>query len=57
VTNVLLTVVFIFAVIPTGLIMLVFGKDPLHLRPKGERESYWRDVEPDGPCSRPEKPY
>jgi ABC-type uncharacterized transport system permease subunit len=57
VTNVLLTAVFLIAVIPTGLVMLILGKDPLNLRQKGERESYWRDVEPDGPCSRPDKPY
>ena len=57
VTNVLLTVVFFAGVVPTGLLMRMFGKDPLNLRPSPLEDSYWRDVEPDGPCSRPEKPY
>ena len=57
VTNVLLTLVFIIGVIPTGLVMRMLSKDPLDLRPKGKPDSCWRDVEPDGPCSRPEKPY
>ena len=57
VTNVLLTLVFLIAVIPTGFIMRMLGKDPLGMRPDGRRDSYWKDIEPDGPCSRPEKPY
>jgi hypothetical protein len=57
VTNVLLTVVFFVGVVPTGLVMRMLGKDPLRLKPGLERDSWWRDVESDGPCSRPGKPY
>lgn len=57
VTNVLLTVVFFVGVTVTGLVMRLFGKDPLNLRFEKDRVSYWHEVEPDGPCSRPDKPY
>ncbi len=57
VTNVLLTLVFLIGVIPTGLLMRMLGKDPLRLKPDGKKNTYWRDIEPDGPCSRPDKPY
>jgi len=56
-TNVLLTLVFFIGVTVTGLVMRLFGKDPLSLKFEKDRESYWREVEPDGPCSRPDKPY
>jgi hypothetical protein len=56
-TNVLLTLVFFIGVTITGLVMRLFGKDPLRLKFEKDRESYWHDVEPDGPCSRPDKPY
>jgi hypothetical protein len=56
-TNVILTVAFFIGVTTTGLVMRLFGKDPLSLRFEKDRESYWREVEPDGPCSRPDKPY
>ena len=56
-TNVLLTLVFFIAVVPTGLIMRLLGKDPLHIRSHKETVSYWLTVDDDGPCSRPDKPY
>lgn len=56
VTNVLLTLVFLIGVTLTGLVMRMLGKDPLRLKQNG-RNTYWQDVEPDGPCSRPDKPY
>ena len=56
-TNVLLTLVFFVGVTITGLVMRLFGKDPLGLGFEKDRESYWHEVEPDGPCSRPDKPY
>ena len=57
VTNVLLTLVFLIGVTPTGFIMRMFGKDPLGMRTGRQIDSYWKDVEPDGPCSRPRKPF
>lgn len=56
-TNVLLTLVFFIAVTLTGLIMRLFGKDPLGLVFRDDKKSYWNEVEPDGPCSRSDKPY
>lgn len=56
-TNVLLALVFFIAVTLTGLVMRLFGKDPLGLVFRDDMESYWHEVDPDGPCSRPDKPY
>ena len=56
-TRVLLTLVFILAVLPTGLIMRLLGKKPLKLDFDRETKSYWVDVDAEGPCSRPEKQY
>ena len=56
-TRVLLTLVYILAVIPTGLIMRLLGKRPLQLGFAEEEKTYWVDVDPEGPCSRPEKQY
>ncbi len=56
-TRVLLTLVYLLAVIPTGLIMRLLGKKPLQLDFKGNMKTYWVTVDPEGPCSRPEKQY
>lgn len=56
-TNVLLTLVFFLAVVPTGFIMRLAGKDPLSMSFDPEGDSYWIDIEKHGPGSRPEKPY
>ena len=57
VTNVLLTLVFFIGVTLTGLVMRLLGKDPLGLGSSGDRDTYWHEVDPDGPCGRPDKPY
>lgn len=57
VTNVLLTLVFFIGVTLTGLVMRLLGKDPLGLGSRGDRYTYWHEVDPDGPCGRPDKPY
>ncbi len=57
VTNILLTLVFFIAVVPTGLIMRLLGKDPLRMRSSKNTGSCWLVVDDDGPCSRPDKPY
>jgi hypothetical protein len=56
-TNILLTVVFFTGVTLTGLVMRLLGRRPLNLNISREEESYWIDVDQDGPCRRPEKPY
>lgn len=56
-TNLLLFLVFLIAIIPIGLLLRVLKKTPI---PKGFSKhvsSYWLEVDKNGPGSRPEKPY
>ncbi len=56
-TNVLLILVYIIAVVPTGLILRLMGKNSIQKGFQQETSSYWIDVDPNGPSSRPDKPY
>jgi len=56
-THVLLTLTFYLMITPIGLLLRLFRKDTLELKFDRNAESYWSPVEPDGPCSRPDKPY
>jgi vacuolar-type H+-ATPase subunit I/STV1 len=56
-TNVLLVLVYIFAIVPTGLILRMFGKNSVRRGFQRNLDSYWIDVDTSGPSSRPEKPY
>ena len=56
-TAVLLTIFFYLIVTPIGLILRLTRKDALGKRFDRVRASYWLDVPPDGPWSRPEKPF
>jgi len=56
-TRILLTIVYLLAVVPTGLVMRLLGKKPLQLDFRKEMKTYWVDVDPEGPCSRPDKQY
>jgi hypothetical protein len=56
-TNVLLTLVFVVAVIPAGLILQLFGKSQIRKCFSKEMNTYWISVNRTGPCSRPDKPY
>ncbi len=56
-TTVLLTIFFYLIVTPIGLILRLTRKDSLGKRFDRERASYWIEVPPDGPWSRPEKPF
>lgn len=56
-TRVILTLTFYLVVTPLGLVMRLLGKDLLHRKFERNLESYWVPVEPDGPQSRPDKPY
>jgi len=49
VTPVIMGILFFLTVMPTGLIMRLFGKDPLRLRFDAEAKSYWIQREPPGP--------
>jgi hypothetical protein len=56
-TYVILTLTFYLIITPVGLILRVFGKDLLQKKFESVKTSYWIPVEPDGPCSRHDKPY
>ena len=45
----ILGLVFYLGVTPTGLIMRLFGKDPLRLKREPDAESYWIERRPPGP--------
>ena len=56
-TYILLTLTFIFVITPVGLFLKLIGKDLLNLKFTANPASYWVKVDPDGPCSRVDKPY
>ena len=56
-TRVVLTIGFVLAVVPVGLIMRLRRKNLLGLSFDKEASSYWEPVEADGPATRPDKPY
>lgn len=56
-TNILLTLVFFTGVTLTGLFMRLLGRRPLNLDINREQDSYWVEVDPEGPCGRPHKPF
>ena len=49
VSPVAIGIVYYLTVVPTGLLMRAFGKDPLRLRFERELPSYWIKREPPGP--------
>lgn len=50
ITNpIVMAVMYYIAVVPVGLLLKVFGKDPLLRRFDPEAKSYWIDREPPGP--------
>ena len=51
VSPIALGVVYYLAVVPTGLLMRVFDKDPLRLRFDSSLNSYWIDRSPPGPSA------
>ena len=55
VTGIILTIVFIVAVTPIGLIMRLFGHDPMHRKLDRQAESYWIPKSPNTDKSRLEK--
>ncbi len=55
--RVILTVAYFVIVTPIGLIMRMLGKDLLNRKFDSSISTYWRPVDAEGPCSRPEKPF
>ncbi len=57
VTHIILTLTFYLVITPMGLLMRLLRKDLLQLKAAPDRSSFWIKVDPDGPCSRVDKPY
>ncbi|MGD2068791.1 MAG: SxtJ family membrane protein [Gemmatimonadota bacterium] len=58
-TRVLLTITFFLGVTPLALLGRLLGRDRLAIRSFGRSDAgtFWQDVDPDGPVSRPDEPY
>jgi hypothetical protein len=56
-TYVILVVTFFVVITPLGLVLRLFGKDTLRRKWSGRHESFWIEIDAEGPASRPEKPY
>ncbi len=56
-TSVILTLTFFLVMTPMGLLIRLTGKDLLGMKGDPSIETYWEPVDPDGPASRPDKPY
>ncbi len=56
-THVILAVAYYVVIVPFGIVMKIVGRDPLHRKFDKNAASYWIPVDPDGPTSRPDKPY
>jgi len=50
VSPIALGILFFFVFFPTGLLMRLFGKDPLRLKFDSSAESYWINRAPPGPA-------
>ena len=44
-----LAIVYLVAIVPTGLLLRIFGKDPLRLRLDSAAQTYWMERNPPGP--------
>lgn len=56
-TTVILTLTFFLVITPMGLLVRLLGKDLLAMRRDPGADTYWVPMEPDGPTTRPDKPY
>lgn len=57
VTYILLTLTYYLVITPTGLLMRLFGKDPMNRKFETDKRSYWIEVDQNEAESRPDKPY
>ena len=56
-TYVILTFCYYLMFMPIGLLLRILGKDLLEMKRNPARSSFWVLVDPNGPCSRPNKPF
>ena len=57
VTLVILTLTFFLVITPVGWFKRIFSGDTLGLTFDPERRTYWVDIDPNGPASRPDRPF
>ena len=50
VNPIVLGLIFLLTIVPIGLLLRLFGKDPLRLRFEPDADSYWISREPPGPA-------
>lgn len=48
VNPVVMTALFVSTIVPVGVLLRLFGQDPLHLKPKPDEASYWIKRKPPG---------
>jgi len=56
-TFLILTLTYVVVITPMGFIMRRLRKDLLEQKLDPKRSTYWKPVDPDGPTSRPDKPF
>ena len=57
VTLVILTLTFFLVITPVGWFKGIFSGDTLGLTFDPERRTYWVEIDPNGPASRPDRPF
>ncbi len=57
VTRIVLTLAYYLVITPIGLAFRTFSRDTFGKRPDVTLTTYWVPVEPEGPASRPNKPF
>ena len=57
VTAVILTITFFLVMTPVGFLVRLLSRDSFGRHLDGRATSYWVPVDPDGPISRPDKPF
>lgn len=56
-TYIILTLTFFLVITPVGWIVRHLGHSGITFRPDPNRTTYWEPVEPEGPATRPDRPY
>ena len=51
VSPIVMTVLFVATIVPIGVLLRLRGKDPLRLKPRPDKPTYWITREPSGPAS------
>jgi len=56
-TYLILTLTFFLVITPMGLLLRLIRKDLLDLKKNDDRDSFWSEIEVDGPSTRIDKPF